>query len=85
MPTTKHGSVRLDSATLERLRALSVLVNRPVADVCRTLSFADLSVVLDCTARRAIADQPAEVRAAWREAAERDSRGLDNAGARGNE
>ena len=72
MPTTKHGSVRLDSATLERLRALSVLVNRPVADVCRTLSYADLSVVLDCTARRAIADQAPEVmaeRAARRKAA----------------
>ena len=85
MPTTKHGSVRLDSATLDRLRALASLVGRPVADVCRTLSHADLGVVLDCAGRRAIADQAPEDRAARREAAARDSRVGDNAGDRGNE
>lgn len=50
MPETY--TVRIDRGTRERLAALAELVGQPVADVVRTLSYADLSLILQATARR---------------------------------
>ena len=52
MPT-KTTSLRIDVATRDRLAALSELVGRPMGDIVRTLSYADVSLILQTTARRA--------------------------------
>ena len=85
---TKYSTLRIDRDTRDRLSALSALIGKPMTEVVATLSHGDLSTILDCTARKAIADQAPAVlaeRAARREAAAAESRNLDNAGDRGNE
>ena len=52
-----HTTIRIDSDTRERLRALAELVNQPTAEVVRLLSYGNLSTILDCTAAKAIAEQ----------------------------
>lgn len=55
----RFQSVRIDAGTLERLKALSVQTNRPVADLIRSFSYADLDAVLKVHALRAVAESKA--------------------------
>lgn len=50
MPETY--TVRVDAGTRDRLTDLAKLTGRPLADIVRTLSYADLSLILQATARR---------------------------------
>ena len=53
-----HTTIRIDSDTRVRLRALAELINQPTAEVVRLLSYGNLSTTLDCTAAKAVAEQP---------------------------
>lgn len=46
-------SLRIDMPTRDRLAALAALVGQPMGEVVRTLSYADVSLILQTTARRA--------------------------------
>ena len=50
--TAPRTSISADPGTRDRLAALAKLIGQPVSEVLRTLSYADLGLVLQATARR---------------------------------
>ena len=61
-------TIRVDKATHARLEGLARKVQRPIADIVATLSYANYDVLLELHAKRAVAERPpaAESEAALR-------------------
>jgi hypothetical protein len=53
---TADTSIRVDKATRDRLAALGELIGKPTRDAVELVSYADLQMVLQCTARQGAAE-----------------------------
>ena len=49
-------SIRVDKATRDRLAALGELIGKPTRDAVELVSYADLQMLLQCTARKGAAE-----------------------------